>query len=66
MTIDANVLLYASDERSPRHDAAVSHVAALMHQHGVSTIFAADRDFRRFPGITAHDPSAGASGPATR
>lgn len=33
-----------------------SHVAALMRQHGVATIFTADRDFRRFPGITARDP----------
>lgn len=140
VTIDASVLLYASDERSPRHDAALalltrlaagpglvylfwpvamaylriathpsvfdqpldpadarqnldrllgrahvrcpgeasrfwqvyqdlvgddavrgnlvtdSHIAALMRQHGVSTIFTADRDFRRFPGITVRDP----------
>jgi toxin-antitoxin system PIN domain toxin len=148
VTIDANLLLYASDERSPRHDSAVallarlatgpglvylfwpvamaylristhpsvfdrpldpaearqnldqlvgrahvrcpgeadgfwqmyqdlvgddairgnlvtdSHIAALMRQHGVSTIFTADRDFRRFPGITTRDPYAEASGPA--
>lgn len=146
VTIDANVLLYASDERSPRHDPAVallaqlaagpglvylfwpvamaylrivthpsvfdqpldpaearqnlgqlvdrahvrcpgeadrfwqvyqdlvggdairgnlvtdSHIAALMHQHGVATIFTADRDFRRFPGITVRDPYVEATG----
>jgi toxin-antitoxin system PIN domain toxin len=33
-----------------------SHIAALMRQHGVSTILTADRDFRRFPDITARDP----------
>jgi toxin-antitoxin system PIN domain toxin len=140
VTIDANILLYASDDRSPRHTSAVnllarlatgpglvylfwpvamaylriathpsvfdqplhpgearqnldqligrahvrcpgeaerfwqvyqdlvgddairgnlvtdSHIAALMRQHGVATIFTADRDFRRFPGISARDP----------
>ncbi|MGO1523780.1 MAG: TA system VapC family ribonuclease toxin [Nesterenkonia sp.] len=150
VTIDANVLLYASDERSPRHDSAVallgrlatgpdlvylfwpvamaylriathpsifaqplapdearqnldrlfarahvrcpgetdrfwqvyqdlvgddpirgnlvadSHIAALMRQHAVSTIFTADRDFRRFPGITARDPYTEAIGPGTQ
>jgi toxin-antitoxin system PIN domain toxin len=35
-----------------------SHIAALMRQHGVRTIFTADRDFRRFTGITARDPYA--------
>ncbi len=33
-----------------------AHVAALMRQHGVVTIYTADRDFRRFDGITAVDP----------
>lgn len=33
-----------------------SHIAALMRHHGVSTVFTADRDFRRFPGITVRDP----------
>lgn len=33
-----------------------SHIAALMRQHGVTTIYTSDRDFRRFPGITARDP----------
>lgn len=33
-----------------------SHIAALMRQHGVSTIWTSDRDFRRFPDITARDP----------
>lgn len=33
-----------------------AHVAALMREHGVSTIWTSDRGFRRFPGITARDP----------
>lgn len=33
-----------------------AHIATLMRQHGVATIWTADRDFRRFPGITAADP----------
>lgn len=35
-----------------------AHIATLMRQHGVSTIWTADRDFRRFPGITVKDPYA--------
>ena len=33
-----------------------AHIATLMRQHGVATIWSADRDFRRFPGITGLDP----------
>lgn len=33
-----------------------SHIAALMRQHGVTTIYTADRDFRRFPGVRVVDP----------
>jgi toxin-antitoxin system PIN domain toxin len=32
------------------------HLAALMRQHGVGTIYTRDRDFRRFDGIAAEDP----------
>ena len=35
-----------------------AHLVALMRQHGVGTIWTADRDFRRFPGISARDPFA--------
>jgi toxin-antitoxin system PIN domain toxin len=35
------------------HDA---HTAALMHEHGVRTIFTRDTDFHRFPGIEVLDP----------
>lgn len=33
-----------------------AHIAALMRQHGVSTIYTRDRDFRRFDGIAVEDP----------
>lgn len=33
-----------------------SHLVALMHEHGLSTIWTRDRDFRRFSGITVKDP----------
>lgn len=33
-----------------------AHIAALMRQHGVQTIWTADRDFRRFTGITPRNP----------
>ena len=37
------------------HDA---HLAALMHQHAVPTIWTNDRDFRKFDGIHVVDPFA--------
>jgi len=33
-----------------------AHVVALMHEHGVGTIWSRDRDFRKFDGITVLDP----------
>jgi uncharacterized protein len=33
-----------------------AHIAALMRQHGVTTIYTRDRDYRRFDGIRAQDP----------
>lgn len=35
-----------------------AHIAALMRQHGVSTIYTRDRDFRRFDGIRVENPFA--------
>lgn len=37
-----------------------AHIAALMRQHGVGTIYTRDRDFRRFDGIRVEDPFEGA------
>jgi toxin-antitoxin system PIN domain toxin len=33
-----------------------AHIAALMRQHGVATIYTRDSDFRRFDGIRVEDP----------
>ncbi len=33
-----------------------AHLATLMRQHGVGTIYTRDRDFRRFDGIRVEDP----------
>ena len=33
-----------------------AHIVALMRQHGVSTIYTHDRDFRKFDGIRVVDP----------
>lgn len=35
-----------------------AHLVTLMRQHGVSTIWSHDRDFRKFDGITVRDPFA--------
>jgi uncharacterized protein len=37
-------------------DVTDAHIAALMRQHGVNTIYTRDRDFRRFDGIKVVDP----------
>jgi toxin-antitoxin system PIN domain toxin len=39
-------------------DVTDAHIAALMRQHGVGTIYSRDRDFRRFDGIRVEDPFA--------
>jgi len=39
-------------------DVTDAHIAALMRQHGVATIYTRDRDFRRFDGIRVEDPFA--------
>lgn len=38
------------------NDVPDGHLAALMRQHGVGTIYTRDRDFRRFDGIAAENP----------
>jgi len=39
-------------------DVTDAHIAALMRQHGVNTIYTRDRDFRRFDGIRVENPLA--------
>lgn len=36
-----------------------AHLVALMHEHGIATIWSHDRDFRKFEGITVRDPFTG-------
>lgn len=38
------------------NDVSDTHLVALMRQHGVSTIYTRDRDFRRYEGIEARNP----------
>lgn len=38
------------------NDVPDAHLVALMRQHGVSTIFTRDRDFRKYEGVEARDP----------
>lgn len=46
-----------ADEVKPRGNLVPdAHLVALMHQHGVSTIWSNDRDLRKFGGITVKDP----------
>ena len=35
---------------------ADAHIAALLFQHGVTTLWTRDRDFHRFDGLRIHDP----------
>jgi len=51
-------LLYrAADGQAARGNAVPdAHLAALMREHGVATIYTRDRGFRRFDGITVRDP----------
>ncbi len=40
-----------------------AHLAALLLQHGVTTLWTHDRDFRRFEGLRVRDPFAGTDAP---
>jgi toxin-antitoxin system PIN domain toxin len=53
--------LYLATRNDPDrgNDVPDSHLAALMRQHGVRTIYTRDRDFRRFDGIAAENPFEG-------
>jgi len=46
-----------ADDVSPRGNLVPdAHLVALMHQHGISTVWSHDRDLRKFGGITVRDP----------
>lgn len=36
-----------------------AHLAALLKQHGIRTLYTFDRDFRRFPFLDAREPAEG-------
>jgi uncharacterized protein len=40
------------------NDTDEAHLATLMRQHGVATIYSCDRGLRRYAGIRVHDPVA--------
>lgn len=44
------------------NDVPDGHLATLMRQNGVRTIYTRDRDFRRFDGIAVKDPFAANAG----
>jgi toxin-antitoxin system PIN domain toxin len=46
----------AADVKPRGNLVADAHLVALMREHGVSTIWSHDRDFRKFRGITVKDP----------
>lgn len=50
--------LYLATRNDPDrgNDIPDGHLAALMRQHGVGTIYTRDRDFRRFDGIAVENP----------
>lgn len=48
----------AAGPNSRGNDLSDVHIVALMRQHGVAAIYTRDRDFRRYEGITVHDPFA--------
>jgi predicted nucleic acid-binding protein len=35
-----------------------AHMAAILFQHGIRTLYSNDRDFRKFPSIDVRDPFA--------
>jgi uncharacterized protein len=53
--------LYLATRNDPDrgNDVPDGHLAALMRQHGVRTIYTRDRDFRRFDGIAVENPFDG-------
>ncbi len=48
--------LQTRNEADRGNDVPDGHLAALMRQHDVATIYTRDRDFRRFDGISVEDP----------
>lgn len=49
-------IFLATARRLRGNDIPDVHLVTLMRQHGVTTIYTRDRDFRRYEGITVRDP----------
>jgi len=50
--------LATSGGQARGNDVPDAHLATLMRQHGVETIYTRDRGFRRYEGIAVRDPIA--------
>ena len=46
----------ASEVRPRGNLVADTHLVALMRQHGISTVWSHDREFRKFSGLNVRDP----------
>jgi len=55
----ASFRMVAADVKPRGNLVPDAHLVALMREHGVSTIWSHDRDFRKFRGITVKDPFSG-------
>lgn len=53
-----DVFRTTADQRARGNAIPDAHLAALMRQHGVTTVYTRDRDHRRFDGIRVRDPFA--------
>lgn len=51
-----DLYLVTASEHARGNDVPDAHIAALMRQHGVATVYTRDRDLRRYEGIEARDP----------
>lgn len=52
----ASLRTVAADVKPRGNLVPAAHLVGLMREHGVSTIWSHDRDFRKFRGITVKDP----------
>lgn len=53
-----DLYLETQGDRARGNDVPDTHIATLMRQYGVATIYSRDRGFRRFNGIDVRDPIA--------
>ncbi len=53
--VDANLLIYAEHTGATGNLTTDAHIAALSLEHGY-TVYSADNDFKRFPGVRHINP----------